>query len=282
MINIIWEYGKWLSLMKHTIQIILYGKPDNMPRMVRDLIANQIYVGSIPSVVSMEGIRLDEDAVLKTVGCKSFGGFESLTFRKSSDPIIGGHIMIKYSREEHALLFDVFFKFIYENFILVVVPDSKIRMIREVFFPAWLEKKLGEKRFKYDRDKMFQRCLTGFLGEAAVEVLFGINFIDWSVGVTDAYNYADLKALGINAGIKTCRVGNFPLIKRNTKRPQLICIRISDNEVLVGGFASLDKLHRFTDDKLILDDKAKEWKTAFWGIHDLKYFTNLEELRLLV
>ena len=51
MINIIWEYGKWLSLMKHITQIILYGKPDDMPRMVRDLIANQIYVGSIPSVV---------------------------------------------------------------------------------------------------------------------------------------------------------------------------------------------------------------------------------------
>jgi hypothetical protein len=49
--------------------------------MVRDLIANQIYVGSIPSVVSMEGIRLDEDAVLKTVECKKLWGFESLAFR---------------------------------------------------------------------------------------------------------------------------------------------------------------------------------------------------------
>ena len=52
-----------------------------MPRMVRGLVATQIYGGSIPFVVSMEGIRPDEDAVLKTVECKKLWGFESLAFR---------------------------------------------------------------------------------------------------------------------------------------------------------------------------------------------------------
>ena len=49
----------------------------------RNLAVNQVYVGSIPigHPVNMEGIRPDEDAVLKTVGAKHASGFESLVFR---------------------------------------------------------------------------------------------------------------------------------------------------------------------------------------------------------
>ena len=42
--------------------------------MTRGLTATQVYVGLSPTTASREGIRLDEDAVLKTVGCKSLGG----------------------------------------------------------------------------------------------------------------------------------------------------------------------------------------------------------------
>ena len=49
----------------------------------RNLAVNQVYVGSIPigHPMNMEGIRPDEDAVLKTAGAKHASGFESLAFR---------------------------------------------------------------------------------------------------------------------------------------------------------------------------------------------------------
>ena len=49
----------------------------------RNLAVNEVYVGSMPigHPVNMEGIRPDEDAVLKTVGAKHASGFESLAFR---------------------------------------------------------------------------------------------------------------------------------------------------------------------------------------------------------
>ena len=49
----------------------------------RNLAVNQVYIGSIPfdHPHTLEDIRLDEDAVLKTAGANHASGFESLVFR---------------------------------------------------------------------------------------------------------------------------------------------------------------------------------------------------------
>lgn len=167
------------------------------------------------------------------------------------------------------------------DFDIVRVRNDVIKMIAFDFFPLYITQKEKEFGHKIDPEKEFKRCYTGFLGEAAVEEGFGITFIDWSVAHSKWYNYADMRSIGLNVGIKTCSNPNFPLIKIHSYRPQLINIRVSVNEVLVGGFADMYCVKNYVDINKVLDKNVirKGKKTAFVGTDKLKYVYTLDDLK---
>lgn len=164
---------------------------------------------------------------------------------------------------------------------LVTVPTAKIKRIHE-FVRAVIEKKQQEEHHKSDKHNEHKRFYTGTLGEAAIEELLGVDIIDWSIGNSSAFNQADLRSIGINAGIKTVESGNFPIVHVRPKRPEIINVRLNDTQVYISGLATLDILRWYQDVNLIKSPslRARGTKTGFYGISHLKPFYNLNGLKI--
>lgn len=118
------------------------------------------------------------------------------------------------------------------------------------------------------------------IGEAAIEELIGKKFIDWNIGPSHYYNKADLSNLGLNIGVKSVQYGKFPLIHKSITRPEIINLVLSDEEVLVCGYATIDSLNINQDNELVLSPflRARGTKTGFYGFHNLVRFSNFDEL----
>jgi len=144
-----------------------------------------------------------------------------------------------------------------------------------------IKAKDNEKGYSYDNKKMKTRFYTGLAGEMAVQKLIEKKFIDLSVGHSNYYNHADLKNIGINVGVKSIRAGNFPVIHKKAKRPEIICIVNSLDTVYVLGLATKEVLNKYQDDKYILSPylRKKGTKTCFYGFDYLKEIKNYRDLK---
>lgn len=164
---------------------------------------------------------------------------------------------------------------------LVTVPTAKIKRIHE-FVHAVVEQKQKEEHHKVDKHNEHKRFYTGTLGEAAIEELLGVDIVDWNIGNSDAFNQADLRSIGINAGIKTVESGNFPIVHVHPRRPEIINIRLNDTQVYIGGLATLGILREYQDVDLIKSPslRARGVKTGFYGVQQLKPFYNLNGLKI--
>lgn len=158
----------------------------------------------------------------------------------------------------------------WDNFVKVTVSPKMVKKI-EAFLPKLLTVKMKEDLHKIDGDVEFKRHMTGYLGEAALEKLFGINIIDWSIGPSRNYNTPDLKHYGI--GIKTVEKGKFHVIFQENDYPQILCIKSDtcDNEIYVCGLARADVLNKYQDISLIKNQNlaARGVKTGFYGYEHL-------------
>lgn len=170
----------------------------------------------------------------------------------------------------------------------IKVPLKKIAALK-AFADEYKIAKKDEVRYKSDSDAMDKRATTGPLAEAGVEILLDTEFMDLTVGHTRRYTKADLKALGLNCGIKsvtkeTCRgQDSFPLIHKNPKRPEIMVLKVADDEVVICGVASIKTMKEFQDDQLVRSRGALLWgKTGFYGFHKLRQFKNLRELRSII
>lgn len=168
------------------------------------------------------------------------------------------------------------------NFVRIIVPVEKIEKINE-FVKSVIGKKKEEFHHRVNGKQEFKRFYTGTLGEAAIEELLQKEFINWSIDVSTVYDKSDLINLGLNIGIKTVEYGKFPIIHKKVLRPEIISIKISDNEILVCGYASVQVLKTYQDDDLILSPylRRKGTKTGFWGFSALEHFRNFLELKNL-
>lgn len=169
------------------------------------------------------------------------------------------------------------------NFIPVRLSAEKVNAIKDLTAKI-VEAKSTEAHHQVDCNNEYKRFFTGLLGEAALEALLGIKIIDWEYGNSNNYNHPDIKELGV--GIKTVERNKFPIIFKNNKYPQIICI-VSDkieNVVFVCGLATEDVLNRFQSDILVLSPSLRErgTKTGFYGFKWLKKFNNLEELKKIL
>lgn len=158
-----------------------------------------------------------------------------------------------------------------KNFVPVVIPRDTIKKIEWLVLYV-ISKKMDEGHHIVDEDQEYKRFYTGFMGEAAVEILLGRDIIDWSVGDSSKYNKPDISWL--NVGIKTVERNKFPVIPKKNDYGQIICIRSDkrDDVVFVCGLATPAVLNRFQSDTLIISQKLRDrgTKTGFYGFHRLK------------
>lgn len=131
--------------------------------------------------------------------------------------------------------------------------------------------KLNESHYKIDSGSLKKRYQTGFMGEMAISKILEKNTVDWAIGNSKIFNKSDLSALGKNVGIKTVEWGKFPIVHKNPKRPEIICIR-KENTVYVCGLATIAAMQEYSSDELIKSQelRARNVKTGFYGFEQLK------------
>lgn len=98
------------------------------------------------------------------------------------------------------------------------------------FVDRIVERKLLEGgQYSEDAGSMPKRFMTGFCGECAVEEYLGKRFVDFSIGHSKTYNIPDLQSIGLEIGIKTVNLGDFPLLKipspSSPQTPQIIVLK---------------------------------------------------------
>ena len=189
--------------------------------------------------------------------------------------------------------FEMIGPMIKDTFVKVHVPRSLYDEILHDFLPRWAKAKMKESRFKMDHGRLMERGLTGFLGEAAIEVLLDTPVLDRDrdgrLLVRDSRDFytSDLCTTGLDVGVKTVEWGKFPVIKRNVRRPQMINFRIDALTFLVGGFASMKVLREHQTSVYVINEALRNKrmnngqieKTCFWGFHQLQQVRSLKELR---
>lgn len=166
---------------------------------------------------------------------------------------------------------------------VIVLSPQKKQKVNE-FIIRLAEEKKKEQVHQEDGLRHAKRFYTGFAGEAALEQLFNLEFMDTSVGDSNKYRESDLKGIGLDVGIKTGRFENnkFPLINRNISKPQVMCFLYGEDKIIVFGLATVDVLRTYTDDNMVIDKNAAARKTGFYGFHKLKPFTDLASLKAVL
>ena len=161
----------------------------------------------------------------------------------------------------------------------IIVPNQKVEKVKSLARRI-ANAKAVEAHHLIDGLSEYKRQFTGLLGEAAIEEFFGIDIIDYSVGNSNTYNVADMKKLGLNIGVKTVEVWKFPIVHKTPYRPELICVKRKDNEVLLFGYASMDILRKYQTDDFILDRNLRQrgTKSAFYGFSELIEINSFDEL----
>ena len=148
------------------------------------------------------------------------------------------------------------------------------------FVEELIKVKKKEDHHKKDNQQEVKRFSTGYLGEAALEKLFSLPIIDWTIGNSSTYHVPDIP--GYSVGIKTVEYGKFPIIFKRNNYPQIICVADPAHygTVFVCGLGTVDVLNTYQSDDLILDPKlrARGTKTGFYGFDHLVPIESLNDI----
>jgi hypothetical protein len=158
--------------------------------------------------------------------------------------------------------------------------DAKDAKFLYAFAQKFQAEKSGESVHQIDNDKEIKRYMTGFAAELAVERLLGVKILDTTFGHSDNYNHADLKAAGLDIGVKCSLLGNYPVVFKKPHNAEIITV-LHGTRVFICGLASIQTMTKFCDEDLILNEKfkARGVKTGFYGFDQLVPFKNLDELK---
>jgi hypothetical protein len=178
---------------------------------------------------------------------------------------------------------DDFYRLVYplkDKFIKVTVPESKIERIK-LFVDDIVEKKEKEAHHGRDLSNERKRWMTGFSGESACEELFGLDIIDWTVGESAGYHVSDLRKSGYDIGIKTVEWNKFHVIFIKSFKPEILVFKMSDQEYLVCGVASVETLNTYQNIDFVCSPALRNrgTKTAFTGYSQLMPVGDLDALK---
>lgn len=165
------------------------------------------------------------------------------------------------------------------RFVSVGIDPDYLQRISD-FVKRLVDAKAAEDHHKIDSYSEVKRFTTGFMGEAAMECMLGIDIIDWSIGYSGLFHHPDIP--GYKIGVKTVEYGKFPVIFKENPYPQIICIRSAKyhNQVFVCGIATSEVLNAYQDIDLIVDPhlRARGTKTGFYGFEHLLPVKSLADL----
>ena len=156
------------------------------------------------------------------------------------------------------------------KFEKVSVDHNKIDKVRE-FVIELIKVKKNEPHHVIDGSQEHKRWTTGVLGECAVEIFLGKEFVDYTIGDSKSYHKPDLSTIGLKCGVKTVEYGKFPVIFKRSKVSEIIVIKNSDSEFLICGLARSNVLNKYQSEELILSPqlRARGIKTGFYGFDKL-------------
>ena len=162
--------------------------------------------------------------------------------------------------------------------VMTLTDGTQVKIKR--FVNDVIKAKSMETLHQKDGDKERKRWFTGVSGELAVENYLKVRFFDWGIGNSHHFNSPDLRKIGLNIGIKTVEYGKFPVIHKDSRKPEIIVVK-KDNRYFICGLAPVPVLNAYQDDELILNAKlrARNVKTGFYGFKHLIPFSSLQELR---
>jgi len=166
-----------------------------------------------------------------------------------------------------------------DSFVRVGVNPEYVSRINN-FVTELIEAKAIEEHHQRDNRSEVKRFTTGFVGEAAIEKLLGIDVIDWTIGYSGLFHHPDIP--GYKIGVKTVEYGKFPVIFKENPYPQIICIKSTqyNNLIFVCGIATPEILNTYQDIDLIVDPKlrARGTKTGFYGFEHLLPLSSINDL----
>ena len=161
---------------------------------------------------------------------------------------------------------------------MVYVPITNEDNVRtDRFVDIKVVEKMKEGIHQKDHNQEHKRSKTGQIGELAVEKHFGIPFTDWTVGHSKKYARPDLALKGYDLGVKCATLGNAPLVYKNPKKAEIICIKYDENTVIICGIATPEVLKKYSDETYRKDPNATH-KTAFIGFEHLLPARTLADL----
>lgn len=204
-----------------------------------------------------------------------------------------------YSQEEHWKSFWRAFYMQKRKNRIVEIPltDEMIAEAKD-FCQRIVAAKKKEKLHKKDGNYEWRRWFTGTLGEMALEKFLGVSFRDKTITVGSSYKHdvPDLSPIGLEVGVKSFRVGNFPLVNRSKfdletkKRKKLygqVFIGISEEKktAYLLGIAFDEQLYvneiNRDNERYVKDTNALLRKTAFTYFDHLYTFGSLKKLQAL-
>ena len=159
---------------------------------------------------------------------------------------------------------------------------EEMENVANYFADAYIKKHNAE--HKTDNRNLRNRLITGILGEmAACEALgYGWKAVDITIGDVWDYTHSDLQHIGINAGVKTSKLGNFPLLYVDKDEVEIICIVGEKGYIWVAGVATPSIIKNGCDDAFV-KDKNILLKNKHMGHHKSAFvdFENLAELEII-
>jgi hypothetical protein len=140
--------------------------------------------------------------------------------------------------------------------------------------------KRKEKGYLRDTDSLIKRYTTGLGGEMALGKFLGVSIVDTSVGASEDYNIGDLNKIGLDIGVKTVEYPKFPLVHTRPERCEIILIKHRNQHVYkICGLYTPETMILHSSRELVVDEKVRESKTAFYGIPFCKTFKTTEDLK---
>lgn len=201
-----------------------------------------------------------------------------------------------YTNDQHWKAFwRVFYSQKKAGNIIEIDITEKMRDEAKNFSQSIIKEKMKEKVHQRDPKNEWKRWMTGVLGEIALESFLHTTFRDTTIGNSKKYNVPDLADIHLKLGVKSFRVGNFPLMNRSKKTYKQertpmygqVFIGISQDlkKAFLFGVAFDEQLHKNelnpNNDRFVKDFNALKRKVAFTNLENLHIFQNLSELKEL-
>lgn len=193
------------------------------------------------------------------------------------------------------MFWKMFYKQKEKNRIIEIPITYQMRIDAKKFCEQVIKEKMKESHHKKDSNHEWKRWNTGVLGEMALEKFLKRTFRDNTIGDSKYYDIPDLSPLNLQIGVKSFRVGNFPLVNRSNFISTGIRKKL-DGQVFIGISQDLKRAYLFgvafdeqlyknernpNNNRFVKDKNALKRKVAFTDFDSLHTFHSFKDLQKL-